>query len=94
MASPEQQVLVTAFDSTQDVTTLDFWEAVYKRPGAADLFTEPLVRLNKNFEIQPAAALSWSADSTGKVWTFHLDPALMWSDDTPVTADDYVATFR
>ena len=28
------------------------------------------------------------------MWTFHLDPNLMWSDDTPVTADDYVATFR
>src|SRR6266568_8487639 len=93
-ASAEQQVLVTPFDSTADVTTLDFWESVYKRPGGADLFTEPLVRLNKNFETQPAAALSWSADSTGKIWTFKLDPALMWSDDTPVTADDYVATFR
>jgi len=93
-APAEQQVLVTPFDSTADVTTLDFWESVYKRPGGADLFTEPLVRLNKNFETQPAAALSWSADSTGKIWTFKLDPALMWSDDTPVTADDYVATFR
>jgi len=28
------------------------------------------------------------------VWTFKLDPNLMWNDGTPVTADDYVATFR
>jgi ABC-type oligopeptide transport system substrate-binding subunit len=56
--------------------------------------TEPLVRINKNFEIVPAAAQSWSADPTGTIWTFKLDPNLMWSDDTPVTADDYVATFR
>jgi peptide/nickel transport system substrate-binding protein/oligopeptide transport system substrate-binding protein len=28
------------------------------------------------------------------VWTFKLDPNLMWSDDTPVTAEDYVATLR
>ena len=52
------------------------------------------MRINKNFEIVPGAATKWSVDSTGLVWTFNLDPNLMWSDDTPVTADDYVATFR
>lgn len=31
-------------------------------------------------------------DDSGLVWTFKLDPNLMWSDGTPVTADDYVAT--
>jgi len=94
-APADQQVLVTAYDNTADFTTLDFWESVYKRGGAnADLFTEPLVRINKNFEIVPGAAAEWSADSSGKVWTFKLDPALMWSDDTPLTADDYLATFR
>jgi ABC-type oligopeptide transport system substrate-binding subunit len=94
-APADQQVLVTAYDNTADFTTLDFWESVYKRGGAnADLFTEPLVRINKNFEIVPGAATEWSVDSSGKVWTFKLDPALMWSDDTPLTADDYLATFR
>jgi ABC-type oligopeptide transport system substrate-binding subunit len=94
-APPDQQVYVVAYDNTADFTTLDFWESVYKRGGAkSDLFTEPLVRLDKNFEIVPAAATEWSVDSTGKVWTFKLDPAVMWSDDTPLTADDYVATFR
>src|SRR5207244_7659952 len=94
-APADQQVLVTAYDNTADFTTLDFWESVYKRGGArSDLFTEPLVRINKDFGIVPAAATEWSVDSTGKVWTFKLDPNLMWSDDTPVTADDFVATFR
>ena len=94
-ASPDQQTLVVAYDNTADFTTLDFWESVYKRGGArSDLFTEPLVRITKNFEVVPAAATDWSVDSTGKIWTFKLDPAIMWSDDTPLTADDYVATFR
>ncbi|MDQ3810314.1 MAG: peptide ABC transporter substrate-binding protein [Chloroflexota bacterium] len=94
-APNDQQVIVFAYDSTSDFTTLDFWESVYKRAGAlSDLFTEPLVRLDKNFDIRPGAATEWSVDSSGKVWTFKLDPNLMWSDDTPVTADDYVATFR
>jgi ABC-type transport system substrate-binding protein len=94
-APADQQVMVVAYDNTADFTTLDFWESVYKRGGArSDLFTEPLVRITKDFGIVPAAATEWSVDSTGKVWTFKLDPNLMWSDDTPVTADDYVATFR
>jgi ABC-type oligopeptide transport system substrate-binding subunit len=94
-APADQQVLVLAYDSTLPFTTLDFWESVYNRGGAAaDLFTEPLVRIDKNFQIVPGAALKWSVDSTNLVWTFNLDPNLMWSDDTPVTADDFVATFR
>jgi ABC-type oligopeptide transport system substrate-binding subunit len=96
-APPDQQVLVLPYDSTGDFTTFDFMESVYKRGDAgtgSDLMSEPLVRINKNFEIVPGAALSWSPDSTDTVWTFKLDPNLIWSDDTPVTADDYVATFR
>src|SRR5919205_219187 len=55
-APPDQQVLVMAYDNTADFTTLDFWESVYKRGGAlADLMTEPLIRLNKNFEVVPGA---------------------------------------
>jgi len=94
-APADQQVFITHYDNTGNFTTLDFWESVYKRGGwSADLLTEPLVRINKNFEIVPAAATEWSVDSSGLVWTFKLDPNLIWSDDTPLTADDFVATFR
>src|SRR5712691_887471 len=73
-APPDQQVLVMAFDNTADFTTLDFWESVYKRGDAVtDLMTEPLIRLNKNFEVVPGAATKWSVDSTNLVWTFTLD---------------------
>src|SRR5260221_9575739 len=94
-APPDQQVLVSAYDTAADFTTLDFWQSVYGRAGAtSDLMTEPLVRLNKNFELVPAAATKWAVDGSGLVWTFNLDPNLIWSDDTPVTADDWVTTFR
>src|SRR5579859_7553499 len=84
-------------DNSLDFSSMDFIESVYKRGNAgegSDLMTEPLVRINKNFDIVPGAALSWSSDPNATVWTFKLDPNLMWSDDTPVTADDYVATFQ
>lgn len=94
-APADQQVFITHYDNTSDFTTIDFYESVYKRGGAiTDILSDPLVRLDKNFKIQPGAATKWEVDSTGLVWTFHLDPNLVWTDDTPVTADDYVATLR
>jgi ABC-type oligopeptide transport system substrate-binding subunit len=94
-APPEQQVYIQHYDNTADFTTIDFFESVYKRGGAVtDILSDPLVRLDKNFKVQPGAATKWEVDSSGLVWSFHLDPNLIWSDDTPVTADDYVATLR
>lgn len=94
-APPEQQVYIVHYDNTADFTTIDFYESVYKRGGAiTDVLSDPLVRLDKNFKVQPGAATEWSVDASGLVWTFKLDPNLIWSDDTPVTADDYVATLR
>jgi ABC-type oligopeptide transport system substrate-binding subunit len=93
-APADQQVFVVHYDNTADFTTIDFYEAVYKRGAIADLLSDALVRIDKNFQINPGAATEWSVDSSGLIWTFKLDPNLMWSDDTPLTADDYVATFR
>ncbi|MEO7910269.1 MAG: ABC transporter substrate-binding protein, partial [Roseiflexaceae bacterium] len=94
-APADQQVLVFHYDNTADFTTIDFFESVYKRGGSiTDILSDPLVRLDKNFKTVPGAATKWEVDATGLVWSFHLDPSLVWSDDTPVTADDYVATFQ
>ena len=41
----------------------------------------------------PGIATSWDTSGDGLVWTFHLRQAL-WSDGTPVTADDFVFAFR
>ena len=96
-APVEYQTYVAYFDLTADFTSTNFMETVYKQGGFGSLTNltgEPLVRLDKNFQVQPAAALKWSSDESGKVWTFELDPNLVWSDGTPLTAEDYVATFR
>lgn len=76
-------------------TTCDFAVSVYKRPSSyCAVFTTPMVRLNKNFEILPDGALSYEPSADGKTWTFHMDPKLTWSDGNPVTADDVVFTFQ
>jgi ABC-type oligopeptide transport system substrate-binding subunit len=52
------------------------------------------VRLNKNFEIAPAAAKSWSVSKDGLTWTFYLDKNIKWTDGTPLTAEDFVFSFQ
>ena len=93
-APPEKQVFVVPSDPTV-TSVLDFYEAVYKRPSyAADLWSDPLVRVDKDFAIVPGAALEWGVGDDGLSWTFNLDPTLVWSDGNPVVANDWVQTFR
>ena len=42
----------------------------------------------------PAAAESWSTSEDGLVWTFRLRENLQWSNGDPLTADDFVQSFR
>lgn len=92
-APPENQVFRTASPGT-NAKVLDFYEQVYERPGLADIFSTPLVRLDKNFQIIPGAASEWSSNEEGTEWTFKLKEDLMWSDGNAVTAADYVRTFQ
>jgi oligopeptide transport system substrate-binding protein len=43
--------------------------------------------------VAPALATSWETSPDGLTWTFHLRDAL-WSDGTPITADDFVYAYR
>ena len=44
--------------------------------------------------LRPALAESWEPNEDGTQWTFTLREGLMYSDGTPITADDVVATFE
>jgi oligopeptide transport system substrate-binding protein len=43
--------------------------------------------------VAPALATTWETSPDGLTWTFHLRDAL-WSDGTPITADDFVYAYR
>ncbi len=95
-AAPIEQQILYVPDDASVARVLDLYVSVYTRPseGASDLFSEPLTRLDKNFQLLPAAAESWSGSEDGKTWTFKIREGLTWSDGNPVTANDWVATFR
>jgi oligopeptide transport system substrate-binding protein len=42
----------------------------------------------------PAAAAAWSASADRLTWTFQLRPNLVWSNGDPLTAADFVASWR
>ncbi len=42
----------------------------------------------------PAAADRWDASPDGLVYTFHIRPGTRWSNGDPLTADDFVYSFR
>jgi len=95
-AAPAEKQIYVAPDDVTIAKVLDFYESVYTRPSAAasDLFSEPLVRLDKNFKLLPASAESWESSADGMTWTFKIRQGMNWSDGNPVTANDWVATFQ
>lgn len=42
----------------------------------------------------PGAAERWEASADGLTWTFHLRAGLKWSDGTPLTAANFIASWR
>lgn len=55
-----------------------------------------LTRLDpQTLEVVPDLASSWTREDTaGTVWTFQLRPDLHWSDGSPLTVDDVVASWK
>lgn len=48
----------------------------------------------KTSQAVPGMAQSWEVSPDGLVYTFHLRPAIFWSNGDPVTADDFVFSIR
>ncbi|HLL74953.1 MAG TPA: peptide ABC transporter substrate-binding protein [Pyrinomonadaceae bacterium] len=46
--------------------------------------------------LQPVAAVAarWESSEDGRVWTFYLRPEARWSNGDPVTAEDFVRSWR
>ncbi|MBT5876933.1 MAG: peptide ABC transporter substrate-binding protein [Candidatus Latescibacteria bacterium] len=91
-AAPLDQQRMRLFEI--DGTYMEWFKTIYKRSPATDLISEPLVRVNRDYEIIPAGAMSWEASPDGNAWYFHLRPNMQWTDGRPFTAEDYVYTFK
>jgi len=94
----DQQIFTELCDSTRTEITLSSVVSVYQRicgdTNIFDQFGDALVVLDENLNLIPGAAESWEASEDGLSWTFKLRPGQVWSDGTPLTAADYVASYR
>lgn len=55
---------------------------------------EGLLKFDKDNNIVPGLAESWETSEDGLTWTFHLRPDLKWSDGSPLTANDFVYSWK
>jgi oligopeptide transport system substrate-binding protein len=69
------------------------WNAVPENIVIRDLY-EGLVTTRPGGVIAPGQAESWTTSPDGLVWTFTLRPDLRWSNGDPLTAEDFVYSFR
>ncbi|MBK8034270.1 MAG: peptide ABC transporter substrate-binding protein [Chloroflexi bacterium] len=94
----EMQTWSVLCDSTRTEMSLSSIITVYQRicgdTNIFDLLGDALVNLDENLNLIPGAAESWEPTEDGTAWLFHLRPGQVWSDGTPLTAADYVASFR
>lgn len=93
----DMQVMQNLCNSSRTEVSLSSAVSVYSRicdMNAFDKFSDALVVLNNNMELIPSAAESWSVSEDGTVWTFKLREGQVWNDGTPLTANDWVATWQ
>ena len=84
------QTTVVAPGQSTTGTYMDYMKTVYDRATFAELLQVPIATFDKEFELTPMAAESWSQSEDGLTWTFKLRTDLVWSDGEPLTAEDYV----
>ncbi len=72
----------------QHHTSIDIERNILK-----DLY-EGLTVFDAAGKVTPGAAESWTASADGTVYTFKIRATAKWSDGSPVTADDFVYSFR
>jgi oligopeptide transport system substrate-binding protein len=58
-----------------------------------DLF-EGLVTFSIEGKPSPGAAASWQQSADSKTWVFHLRPDARWSNGAPLTAEDFLYSWR
>lgn len=69
-------------------------ESLYNRAYPMGYGSEPLTQLDIERNVQGVACESWQVSEDGLAWDFKLRKELKFSDGKPITAHDWVWTFR
>ncbi|HSI41821.1 MAG TPA: peptide ABC transporter substrate-binding protein [Xanthobacteraceae bacterium] len=94
-APPAAAQMVYNRGNTADPESLDPHKTstIYEAHILRDIF-EGLVMQDAKSDIMPGTAASWTVSPDGTVYTFKIRPDAVWSNGDPVTAEDFVYSFR
>ena len=87
----EKQIL---YEAAAEPRHLDIARDIYGAGVAINWGGEPLLRRDQNQNLVPAMAEKWEAGNNAEYWDFTIRRNARWSDGVPITADDWVFTFR
>ena len=84
--------ITIGIQSTKTLTIRPFEPQERDILSVYNVLYESLITIDDDYIPQGCIAESWEESSGGKVWTFHLRTDVRFSDGTPLTADDVVAS--
>ncbi|HUG71664.1 MAG TPA: peptide ABC transporter substrate-binding protein [Pirellulaceae bacterium] len=88
---PEHRVLTAMFEGLYRE-----WPIGYEMDEQGNVISEPEPDENGNYPVgsAPGMAESHELSEDGRVYTFHMRPGVKWSDGSPLTAHDFVWSWR
>ncbi len=92
LASNVENSLVIGVQSSKTLTIRPLLPQERDILSLYNLVYESLIWLDDDYLPQGKLAQSWETSSNGKTWTFYLRPSVTFSDGTPLTAQDVVAS--
>ena len=93
-APPDKQVLRVNIDTEPGTLDPTQQQWVYEAAVGRNVF-EALTRPKGDLsDVEGAAASSWTISSDGLTWTFKIRSGEKYSDGTPVTASDFVTSYK
>jgi len=87
------QVLARSLDDTPRSLDPQIANDVPSQRVLDDLF-EGLTTIDLAGNASAGVATSWESSADGRTWTFHLRPEARWSNGAPLTAQDFVYSWR
>src|SRR5437870_3408074 len=78
-----------------DLKILDpIWTTAYIQRNFGYMVWDTLFAMDEKFEVKPQMVDKWSVSDDKLTWTFTLRDGLEWSNGTPVTAEDCIASIK
>jgi peptide/nickel transport system substrate-binding protein len=78
-----------------DVKILDpIWTTAYIQRNFGYMVWDTLFAMDEKFEVKPQMVDKYDVSADNLTWTFTLRDGLQWSNGTPVTSDDCIASIK